>query len=115
MAKAFIVACMLGFAWAAGWAAPEHATTEHLRVRTLTLPYDSGAVFVMPHEKVPIAVAASKARLFRVEAKQGALVATAPNRWTWEAPGTAGRYALDVKDPDGKKVFDFNAFVMVPA
>jgi hypothetical protein len=116
MAKAFVIFCMLGVAAAAAWAAADDsATTEHLRVRTLTFPYDTGAVFVMPHEKVPIAVTASKARLFSLEAKQGALTATAPNRWSWEAPGAAGRYALEVKDPSGKKAFDFSAFVMVPA
>jgi uncharacterized protein YcbK (DUF882 family) len=42
-------------------------------------------------------------------------VAIGPNRWTWEAPGEPGRYAIEVKNPAGKKVFDFNAFVMVPA
>jgi len=118
MAKTVVIACMLGAAVAAAAAAAapdDHATTEHLRVRTLTFPYDAGAVFVMPHEKVPIAVTASNSRLFSLEAKQGALTATAPNRWTWEAPGAAGRYALEVRDPAGKKAFDFNAFVMVPA
>jgi hypothetical protein len=116
MAKAFVIALVAGVVAATAWAAADdHATTEHLRVRTLTFPYDAGAVFVMPHEKVPIAVTASKARLFSLEAKQGALVATAPNRWTWDAPGTAGRYSLEVKDPAGKKAFDFYAFVMVPA
>ena len=119
MAKAFVMSVALvtlGVAAAGVWAAAAgNPSADHLRVRTLTFPYDAGAVFVMPHEKVPIAVTASKARLFSLEAKQGALTATAPNRWTWEAPGTAGRYALEVKDPTGKKAFDFNAFVMVPA
>jgi hypothetical protein len=84
MAKAFLIARIaLSLALAAATArvaAADHTPAERLRVRTLTFPYDAGAVFVMPHEKVPIAVTASKARLFSLEAKQGALVATAPNR-----------------------------------
>lgn len=117
MAKAIATIAMLVAAVAAtAWAVPDDlAPGEHLRIRTLTFPYDAGAVFVTPHEKIPIAVTAPATRLFRVDAPQGALTATGPNRWTWEAPGEPGRYPLEVKNTAGRKVFDFNAFVMVPA
>ena len=88
---------------------------EQLRVRMLTVPYDTGAIFVMPHERIPLAVTAPASRLFRVDTPYGALTAVGPNRWTWEAPGEPGRYPVEVRNPAGKKVIDFNAFVMVPA
>lgn len=88
---------------------------DRLRIRALTFPYDTGAVFVMPHEKIPVAVTAPATRLFTLDAPKGKLIAAGPNRWTWEAPGEPGRYPLEVKNSAGKKVFDFNAFVMVPA
>jgi Peptidase M15 len=91
------------------------APVEMLRVRTLTFPYTTGAVFAMPHEKIQLAMVAPAARLFSVEAPQGALTATGPNKWTWEAPGETGRYPLEVRLPGAGKVVDFNAFVMVPA
>jgi hypothetical protein len=89
--------------------------SEMLRVRALTFPYSAGAVFVMPHEKVPLAMSPSSPRLFSIDAPQGALTTTGPNKWTWEAPGEKGRYPLEVKLPGSGKVIDFNAFVMVPA
>jgi uncharacterized protein YcbK (DUF882 family) len=91
------------------------APSEMLRVRTLAFPYATGAVFVMPHEKVQLAMVAPAARLFSVEAPQGALTATAANKWTWEAPGETGRYPLEVRLPGAGKVVDFSAFVMAPA
>jgi uncharacterized protein YcbK (DUF882 family) len=91
------------------------APGDRLRIRALSYSYDTGSVFVMPHEKIPVAVTAPASRLFTLVAPRGKLVATGPNRWTWEAPGEAGRYPLEVKNPAGKKVFDFNAFVMIPA
>ncbi len=117
MAKAVVASLLLCVVAAATpWAAADDlAPGDHLRIRALTYPYDTGAVFVMPHEKIPIAVTAPASRLFSVAAPNGALLATGPNRWTWDAPREPGRYSLEVKNPAGKKVFDFNAFVMVPA
>jgi hypothetical protein len=91
------------------------APSEMLRVRTLTFPYTTGAVFAMPHEKIALAVTAPAARQFSLTTPQGALTSTGPNRWTWEAPGETGRYPLEVRFPGAGKVIDFNAFVMVPA
>lgn len=85
------------------------------RVRSLALPYATGAVFAMPHEKVALAVATPTVRLFSLDAPQGALTSTGPNTWTWLAPGEKGRYPLEVRFPGAGKVMDFNAFVMVPA
>ena len=96
-------------------AADERAPDELLRIRTQTFAYDEGAVFVTPLEKIPIAVTAPPTRMFRLDAPQGALIATAPNRWTWTAPVKPGRYSIEVRNPAGSKVFDFHAFVMVPA
>jgi hypothetical protein len=88
---------------------------ETFRARTLTFPYTSGAIYAMPHEKVALAVNAPATRLFSLGAPQGALTATGPNRWVWEAPGDKGRYPIEVKNPAGRKVMDFSVFVMVPA
>ena len=87
---------------------------ERFRARSLTYPYGEGAIFAMPGEKIPLAVEAPAKRLHRVDAPQGALVATGPNKWTWEAPVKPGRYPIEVKDPSGKTIADFAAFVMVP-
>ena len=85
------------------------------RVRSLALPYATGALFAMPHEKILLAMTAPASRLFSLEAPNGALTSTGPNRWTWEAPGEKGRYPLDVRLPGAAKVMGISAFVMVPA
>jgi hypothetical protein len=105
----------IGAVGAIGAAGMDGGPSEMLRVRTLTFPYTTGAVFAMPHEKIQLAMVPSAVRLFAVEAPQGALAATGPNKWTWEAPGEAGRYPLEVRLPGAGKVVDFNAFVMMPA
>jgi hypothetical protein len=69
----------------------------------------------MPHEKIPVAITSPAGRLFALEAPKGALLAVAPNKWTWEAPGEKGLYPLEIRQPGADKVADFKAFVMVPA
>ncbi len=96
-------------------AAADLMPSEMFRVRSLTFPYTTGAVFVMPHEKISLAMTGSGNRLFSLEAPQGALTSTGPNTWMWEAPGEKGRYPLEVRFPASGKVVDFSAFVMVPA
>jgi uncharacterized protein YcbK (DUF882 family) len=88
---------------------------ERFRARSLTYAYDEGAIFAMPSEKVPLSVTASAKRLHSIDAPQGALTATGPNKWTWEAPIKPGVYPLKVKSPEGRTVADFSAFVMVPS
>jgi hypothetical protein len=87
---------------------------EHFRARTLSYEYDEGAIFAMPGEKIPLSVSAPARRLHSIDAPQGALTATGPNTWTWEAPVRSGTYQLKVKNPAGDTVADFSAFVMVP-
>jgi hypothetical protein len=102
----------------ANWSPPAADETyagDNFRVRSLTYAYDEGAIFAMPREKVPLAVTAPASRLYRVDAPQGALTATGPNKWTWEAPVKPGVYEIEVKNPAGHTIADFSAFVMVPA
>ena len=110
--KWLVIAAIGSFAAAAAADVPP---SEMLRVRALAFPYATGSVFVMPHERITLAVTAPAARLFSIDAPQGALTATGPNRWTWEAPGQKGKYQLEARLHGEGKVFDFNAFVMVPA
>ena len=91
------------------------SATDRFRARSLTYPYDEGAIFAMPGEKIPLAVTAPATRLHSIDAPQGGLVATGPNKWTWEAPVKPGLYALKVKTPAGDTLADFSAFVMVPS
>jgi hypothetical protein len=88
---------------------------DRFRARALTYPYAEGAIFAMPLEKIPLAVTAPATRLYGIDAPQGALTATGPNKWTWEAPVKPGRYSIKLKNPAGGTVADFTAFVMVPA
>lgn len=88
---------------------------ERFRTRSLTYGYDEGAIFAMPGEKIPLSVSASAKRLHSIDAPQGALTATGPNKWTWEAPLKPGLYELELKNPAGNTVADFSAFVMVPS
>jgi hypothetical protein len=101
-------------AWPAALAGDDVVPGERFRARSLTYAYDEGAIVAMPREKIPLSVTASAKRLHRIDAPQGALTATGPNRWTWEAPAKAGVYTLKVKNPEGQTVADFSAFVMVP-
>ncbi len=93
----------------------ETADADRFRVRSFTYPYDEGAVFAMPGEKIPLAVTAPAARPYQIEAPDGTLIAAGPNRWTWEAPLKPGVYEIDVKNAAGKTTAEFSAFVMVPA
>ena len=88
---------------------------ERFLARSLTYPYAEGAVFAMPLEKIPLAVTAPATRLYSIDAPQGALTATGPNKWTWVAPVQPGRYSMKVKNPAGGTVIDFAVFVMVPS
>jgi hypothetical protein len=88
---------------------------ERFRARSLTYEYNEGAIFAMPGEKIPLSLSASAKRLHSIDAPQGALVATGPNNWTWEAPVRPGMYPLKVKNPAGGTVANFSAFVMVPS
>ena len=88
---------------------------ERFRARSLTYTYDEGAIFAMPGEKIALSLSAPARRLHSIDAPQGALIATGPNKWTWEAPARAGVYQLKVKNPAGGTVADFSAFVMVPS
>ncbi len=85
------------------------------RVRSLTLPYDTGALFAMPHERIALAIVGPARPLFSLDTPEGALTAISPNRWTWEAPGEQGGYPVEARLPSRGKVLDFTAFVMVPA
>jgi hypothetical protein len=93
----------------------DRRVVEQFRVRSLSYPYGKGTIVAMPGEKIPLSVDAPATRLHRVDAPQGALVATGPNKWTWEAPLKPGLYPLKVKNPSGDTVADFSAFVMVPS
>jgi hypothetical protein len=88
---------------------------ERFRARSLTYQYDEGAVIAMPGEKIPLSVNAPATRLHSIDAPHGAVTATAPNKWTWEAPVKPGLYSLKLKNQAGSTVADFSAFVMVPS
>ena len=88
---------------------------ERFRARSLIYTYNEGAIFAMPGEKIPLSVSAPRRRLHSIDAPQGALIATGPNTWTWEAPVKPGMYPLKVKNPAGRVVADFSVFVMVPS
>jgi hypothetical protein len=102
-------------AWPVAIESDDLVPGERFRARTLSYEYDEGAIFAMPGEKIPLAVSAPARRLHSIDAPHGALTATAPNRWTWEAPIRSGTYQLKVKNPAGETIADFSAFVMVPS
>jgi hypothetical protein len=101
--------------WPAALVGDDEVPSERFRVRSLTYDYDEGAIFAMPGEKIPLAVTAPARRLHSIEAPQGGLTATGPNKWTWEAPVKPGVYSLEVKNSAGTTIADFAAFVMVPS
>lgn len=102
-------------AWPIALSGEDRIATDRFRARSLTYPYDEGAVFAMPGETILLSVSAPATRLHRIDAPQGALTATGPNKWTWEAPVRPGVYGLKVKTPAGDTLADFSAFVMVPS
>ena len=85
----------------------DRIATDRFRARSLTYPYDEGAIWAMPGEKIPLAVTAPATRLHSLDAPNGALLATGPNTWTWEAPVKPGLYSLKVKNPAGDTVVEF--------
>jgi Peptidase M15 len=72
------------------------------------------SVFVLPGQRVPIAVGAeSTADHFQVSAASGVVRQERPDRWSWTAPTAPGLYPLSVVGPRGPRM-TVNAFVMVP-
>src|SRR5687768_6148480 len=90
--------------------AAEAPRSDRFRARSLTYPYAEGAIFAMPREKIVLAVTAPSTRLFSIDAPQGALIATGPNKWTWEAPVRPGLYSIEAENPAGQDIADFSAF-----
>ena len=117
LAAAGLVACLgySPFGARAPVFAAEDVPVDRLRIRDIAYPYDEGAAFALPLEKLPISVAAPAARPYRIEAPQGTLMSTGANRWTWEAPARPGVYPLKIKNPDDSTTADFKVFVMVPS
>jgi hypothetical protein len=112
-AAEFVALCSVAF-WPIALEGDDLLPRERFRARTLTYSYDEGAIFAMPGEKIPLSVSAPATRLHTLDAPQGGLSATGPNKWTWEAPVKPGVYQLKLKNPAGHTVADFSAFVMVP-
>jgi len=110
-AKLFFLCSLVATALSAAEGPPSY----RFRARSLTFPYNEGAIFAMPREKVALAVTAPSTRLFRVDAPNGALIATGPNKWMWEAPVRPGLYSIEAGNPAGQDIADFSAFVMVPS
>jgi len=108
-----LLCCAL--AWPRALHADDLLPGERFRARSLTYTYEEGAIFAMPGEKIPLSVSAPARRLHSIDAPQGGLIATGPNKWTWEAPLKPGIYPLKLKNPAGAVVADFSVFVMVPS
>jgi hypothetical protein len=107
-----------GIVWYVGTAlsgAEDAPAGDRFRIRTLTYPYAEGAIFAMPGEKIALAATAPPSRLYRIDAPHGALTATGPNKWTWEAPRKPGLYSIELENTAGSEVADFSVFVMVPS
>jgi len=113
-AAEIVVLCCVA-AWPIALEGDDLLPRERFGARTLTYPYDEGAIFAMPGEKIPLSVSAPAARLHAIDAPQGGLSARSPNKWTWEAPAKPGVYQVKLKNPAGHTVADFSAFVMVPS
>ena len=106
--------CCIAF-WPAVLAGDDLPPGDRFRARSLTYPYEEGSIFAMPGEKIPLSVSAPKSRLYSIDAPQGGLVASGPNKWVWEAPIKPGLYPLKAKSPTGETLADFSVFVMVPS
>jgi hypothetical protein len=113
VAEVTLVCCVA--AWPRALEGDDLLPGERFRARSLIYTYDEGAIFAMPGEKIALSLSASAKRLHSIDAPQGALIATGPNKWTWEAPARPGMYQLKVKNPAGGTAADFSAFVMVPS
>jgi hypothetical protein len=92
----------------------DRLTESLFRARSLSYPYDEGAIFAMPGERIPLSIGAPATRPHDMEAPHGGLATSGPNHWSWEAPADPGVYTLKAKSPAGATVADFSAFVMVP-
>lgn len=75
-----------------------------------------GSIFVPPNERVPLEVGGGNGIAgHRLIASAGRVTTESVNRWTWQAPSSAGTYRLDVIDASGRLQTRFNAFVTTPA
>jgi hypothetical protein len=113
--RAAEIALLCCVAWPSALQGDDLPARERFRIRAVTYPYDRSAIFAMPGEKIPLSVGAPATRLHSIDAPRGGLVATSPNKWTWEAPVKPGLYQLKLKNPAGHTVADLSAFVMIPS
>jgi hypothetical protein len=74
------------------------------------------SAFVLPGAALEIEMAAPPLGApYELAAKAGTISKRGPSLWTWHAPEEAGRYDVEIKDPDRGRKLELRAFVMVPA
>lgn len=86
-----------------------------VRVGDIRTPYRLFSTFVMPRERVEIAVTApTEGSTYRIEADSGAVAETGPGTWTWTAPAQPGVYPVHVDELPSRFSMTLNAFVLRP-
>lgn len=79
------------------------------------IPYRVMGIFVLPGEKVKIAVRDSlSSGHYELLAGQGEMQSLGPNSWQWTAPLKSQVYVIDVIGSESGEKIQLNAFVMVP-
>ena len=71
------------------------------------------AMFVLPNERVPIAVV-NPSGTYEFAAKTATAWETAPGTWTWVAPTRPGVYPVEIREVGSDRTMTLNVFVMVP-
>lgn len=85
-----------------------------VRVNDLEIPYSVFAVYVLPSERLEIAVVDASARsTSELVADDGELVVSGTGLWTWRSPNSAGAAELRVRA--GGDEIRLNVLVMHPA
>jgi hypothetical protein len=87
-----------------------------IRTEEVEIPYRVLGLFVLPGERLPLAVQdPDDAASYRLEASGGGLSERGSGTWEWTAPEETGLHPLRiVHQPSGETML-LNAFVMVPA
>jgi hypothetical protein len=98
---------------AGSWAPAAGRIPFSVSTRGLAFTGGVGSVTVLPGADLDVEIAGDDGP-YRVEAPTGTVSARRPATWRWRAPGLPGLFTLTVRDIRGRKVFDLNAFVLVP-
>jgi hypothetical protein len=85
-----------------------------VRLNNEPLPYRINSVFVLPAERLTLAVGEAEGKDEYLLQAAPEVTQTGLNTWSWQAPRKTGLYSVKILHPSAGTVIAVNVFVMIP-